>query len=159
MIEDVKMFKEIGSSLLSKAYEHDKIMKNKKDEDSLFTELLESQLKKMPEAEKVHVKMRINQLIYEYQLKAANPVEKQWPNSHHPHDRSSIQQTSQMQASEQQLSGQFNTPYGSDVDMLPTSHHTSRFHFPNTEIEPGQRLYQSGYYSLPSKNVFQGHDN
>ena len=42
MMEDVKMFKEIGSSLLSKAYEHDKIMKNKKDEDSLLTELLVS---------------------------------------------------------------------------------------------------------------------
>ena len=101
-------------------------LKNKKDEDSLFTELLESQLKKMPEAEKVHVKMRINQLMYEYQLKAANPVEKQWQNSHHPCDRSSMQQTSQMQASEQQLSGQFNTPYGSHVDMSPTSHHTSQ---------------------------------
>ena len=140
--EDVQMFKEIGSSLISKAYEHDTIMKSKRDEDSLFTELLESQLKKMPEGEKVRIKMKINQLIYEYQLKAVNPVEKQWPNSY-SRDMSSIQQSSQMQLSEQQLSGQF------DVDMQPTV---------TSDINQFQRLYQPGYYSLP-KNMFQGHNN
>ena len=51
--------------------------------------------------------MRINQLIHACQ-KAANPVEKQWPNRHRPCDRSLIYQTSQMQVGEQQLSGQFN---------------------------------------------------
>ena len=66
------MFQEIGSSLVACVKEENRI--DEKDEDTIFCELLASQLRTFDLPDKLMIRMKISQLIYEYQMRASTAV-------------------------------------------------------------------------------------
>ena len=68
------MFQEIGSSLVACVKEENRT--DEKDEDTIFCELLASQLRTfdLPDPDKLMIRMKTSQLIYEYQMRASTAV-------------------------------------------------------------------------------------
>ena len=66
------MFQEIGSSLVACVKEKNRT--DEKDEDTIFCELLASQLRKFDLPDKLMIRMKISQLIYEHQMRASTAV-------------------------------------------------------------------------------------
>ena len=80
--DELKMIQEIGSSLVACVKE--KHRTNERDEDALFGELIASQLRKIGSPEKIMIKMKISQLIYDHQMRASTAVRGNWERSNSP---------------------------------------------------------------------------
>ena len=100
---EIEIMKKIGERLEQKG-------KSKVDEDSLFGQLIASQLKKIPSEERIVTKMEINNVIYSHLLKS-NATNQ--PNQNHSFASGSITSSSVNQA----FPGMANHPTG---NMLPT---------------------------------------
>ena len=53
-----------------------------RDEDTLFGELITSQLRKIGLPDKLVIKMKINLLIYDHQVRASTAVKDNWERKH-----------------------------------------------------------------------------
>ena len=80
--DELKVLQEIGSSLV--AFVKEKHKTNERDEDTLFGELIASQLRKMGSHDKIMIKMKISQLMYDHQMRASTALRGNWERSTSP---------------------------------------------------------------------------
>ena len=74
--KELKIFQDIGTSLVSCIKDKQQIQE--RDEDTLFGELIASELRKIGLPDKLMIKMKINQLIYDHQMRASTAVKDNW---------------------------------------------------------------------------------
>lgn len=80
--DELKVLQEIGSSLVACVKEKHKT--NERDEDTLFGELIALQLRKMGSHDKIMIKMKISQLMYDHQMRASTALRGNWERSTSP---------------------------------------------------------------------------
>ena len=128
----IELIKTIGSRIDQKQKETDR------DEGTIFSELIGTQLKKLPLPDRLMAKMEINQIMYKFMVKSASEY-------HYPN----LEQPSVMTQSSQQQHPFRTQPYH---QFQATNQPQETLRMTNTVIGSNTQTYPPGYFFEQLKN-------